>query len=123
MPKNIKITESEIQMQILAYLRSVGVFAFSVPNELLGKSQRSGGMSRMIKFRNMGLTAGVADLICLLPGGRVFFMEVKTPTGRQSENQKSFEDRVRGLGFDYHIARSIEDAKKIMEDKKWKNLH
>ena len=122
MPKNIKITEAEIEMQILAYLRSAGVFAFSVPNELLGKSQRSGGMARMIKFRNMGLTSGVADLICLLPGGRVFFLEVKTPTGRQSENQKAFESRVTGLGFDYHIARSIEDARKIMEDKQWKNL-
>lgn len=47
--------------------------------------QKRGGM--FIKFTSPGM-AGVPDRIAILPGGRVWFVELKTEHGRLSEIQK-----------------------------------
>jgi len=44
---------------------------------------------------------GVADRIVLLPGGVVWFVEVKTVTGRLSEMQKIFAADMARLGQNY----------------------
>lgn len=113
--KKPKLSESDIQMQIVAYLRARGVMHFSVPNELLGRSNTPAGMARMMRFRNMGLTSGVSDLILLLPGARSVFLELKTASGKQSETQALFQRRAESLGFIYHIARSLGEAQEITE--------
>lgn len=63
---------------------------------------------------NIGLP-GEADLTLFAKGGKTVFVEVKTPTGRQSKQQKAFQKRVEELGFEYMIARSLEDIKKFVE--------
>ena len=48
--------------------------------------------------------AGVPDRIVLLPGGRIYFIELKRPKdGRLSERQKWWRERILGLGFDYCV--------------------
>lgn len=63
---------------------------------------------------NIGLP-GEADLTLFQRGGKTVFIEVKTPTGRQSKQQKAFQKRVEELGFEYLIARNLEDIKKLVE--------
>ena len=43
--------------------------------------------------------AGVPDRIVLLPGGRIYFVELKRPDGRPSELQKAWAKKIRPLGF------------------------
>ncbi len=40
-------------------------------------------------------------------------MKFKTPTGRQSQNQKTFETLCKQCGISYDLARSLDDVKEI----------
>jgi hypothetical protein len=53
---------------------------------------------------------GVADRIVVLPGGRVWFVEVKQMGGRLSPLQRVFADEIAALGCDYRIVWSKEDV-------------
>lgn len=57
---------------------------------------------------------GTADLLAILPQGRVLWIETKTEVGRQRPEQKNFENTVTKLGHTYIIARSVEDVKKYL---------
>lgn len=56
--------------------------------------------------------AGVADRIVLMPGGVVWFVEVKAPGGRLSPLQKLFAARMEELGMNYATVWSREDVDK-----------
>jgi hypothetical protein len=56
------------------------------------------------------MIAGVSDLIMIEPS-RVIFIEVKTPIGKQSENQIKFQKKVELLGFEYWLVRSLDEFK------------
>ncbi len=53
---------------------------------------------------------GVADRIVLLPGGVVWFVEIKTATGRLSPWQKVFAAEMRRMGMNYIVIRSKEEV-------------
>jgi hypothetical protein len=57
----------------------------------------------------MGVHPGFADLV-VVAEGRVAFLEVKTATGRLSDDQKSFRDIIRAQTLPYAVVRSIDDA-------------
>lgn len=63
---------------------------------------------------NIGLP-GEADLTLFAKGGRTYFIEIKTPKGRQSKQQKQFQKAVEKLGFSYIIMKSVDDAKRFIE--------
>jgi hypothetical protein len=44
------------------------------------------------------------------------YIEFKTETGKQSPNQKLFEESCRAVNESYHIARSVQDGLKILEE-------
>lgn len=104
----MKHDEHLIQKSIVDFLRLNRIEVFAVPNG----GRRDAVTGAMLKAE--GATAGVSDLIILLPKKPVF-VEVKTKNGRQSENQIEFQKRVERLGFEYYIWRSVDDAVK------WKN--
>jgi hypothetical protein len=54
--------------------------------------------------------AGVADRLVLLPGGVVWFIEVKAPDGRLSPLQMLFARRMAELGMQYRTIWSKEDV-------------
>lgn len=74
------------------------------------------------KLKAEGVLSGVADIIFLKPnrfyGG--LLIELKTPTGRQSENQKLWQNKITEDGYKYVIVRSLDDFKReiksYMED-------
>ena len=63
--------------------------------------------------RVSGLPKGFADVMVVLPSGRVAFVEVKTDSGKLSPEQKGFLEKMRGLGALAGVARSVQDALEI----------
>lgn len=61
---------------------------------------------------------GMADLTLFADGGKTIFVEVKTSTGRLSDQQKRFKKAVEELGFEYLVIRSKEEAVNLCEQLK-----
>lgn len=59
---------------------------------------------------------GEADLTLFAKGGKTVFIEIKTAAGRQNKQQKAFEKRVKELGFEYVIMRSLDDAREFIRE-------
>lgn len=59
--------------------------------------------------------SGIADLIVLGGPNRVTFLEVKTPKGRQSVEQKVFEEICAKHKVKYAVVRSVGEAIKICQ--------
>ena len=58
---------------------------------------------------------GVSDLIGWTEGGRFVALEVKGPRGRITDEQAAFIDLVRRSGGLAGVARSLDDARAILE--------
>ena len=58
---------------------------------------------------------GVSDLLGWTEGGRFVAIEVKASRGRVTDEQKAFIDLVRRSGGVAGVARSIDDARAILE--------
>lgn len=79
---------------------------FSVPNESCWKNKNY--------FEQTGLLSGVSDLIVVLPN-KVLFIEMKSKTGRQSIEQKQFQQHITELGFEYHLIRDFDTFHKLIQ--------
>jgi hypothetical protein len=51
---------------------------------------------------------GLPDRLCLLPGGLVFFAEIKSTGAKPTKIQNLMHDRIRALGFKVFIIDSTE---------------
>ena len=78
---------------------------------LVRRTIEHGGVA--YKFLSPG-RVGVADRIVLLPGGVVWFVELKTATGRLSPLQKVFAADMARMGMNYALLRSKEDVDEII---------
>lgn len=76
------------------------------------------GFTKDGRFFSTGLPKGFSDLFGFrLSDGRAVFIEVKTATGRVRPEQQNFIEQMRSNGALAGIARSVEEARKIiMED-------
>lgn len=107
--KKHKKEEHYLQCQIVNYLRTNGFLVFAIAN---------GGSRNAIEGANLkkeGVLAGVADLQVLLNNGKSLFLEVKTEKGKQQQTQKSFEDKCKELGHNYHVVRSVDDVINVLQ--------
>lgn len=59
---------------------------------------------------------GIPDRLCLLPGGRVVFVELKKPTGVLSEVQRMRHAVLRKLGFTVAVVWSKTDAADLLSN-------
>lgn len=66
------------------------------------------------RWFDAGLPPGTPDLLAVLPGGRTAWIEVKTPRGAVRPEQARFLRRLQGMGHAAGVARSLEDAEKII---------
>lgn len=78
-----------------------------VERHLVRLVEKAGG--KAYKFVSPG-RAGVADRLVVLPGGRVWFVELKTSTGRLSALQQVFAADMAALGQNYTVLWSKDDA-------------
>jgi len=118
------MTEKQIQNEII---RAVGTLPW-----LRVWRNHPGGAWRQGRFITFGIP-GQADLTGIVPvtqvlacphcggelstppvGGRLE-VEVKTPTGRQSTDQKNFQKIIERFHGIYILARSPEDAMRVLE--------
>jgi len=58
---------------------------------------------------------GVADRIVCLPGGVVWFVELKTATGRLSPLQKVFAADMARMGINYIVIRSKGEVDELLQ--------
>lgn len=104
--------ELKIQAECYRWLRGMGVFCHSIPNEADGRSAVV-----QMQLMSAGLVPGVADMLVWWPvkEGHVElgYLEFKTPKGKQSEYQKAFEKKCAEYGLSYDLARNLEDVQKI----------
>lgn len=90
--KALKPTESEVLRACLDYLRARGILAWR--NNTGAMSATYKGKTRFIRFSE----PGIADILGVLPGGRLLAVECKRPGGKLSELQAAFLARVRDAG-------------------------
>lgn len=65
------------------------------------------------KKKALGVVSGPSDLIFILCG-EVVFIEMKTPTGTQSDEQKDFQLKVSHRGHQYIIIRTLDQFKSFI---------
>lgn len=63
-----------------------------------------------LKFESPGFT-GVPDRMILMPGGEMFFVELKAPGKKERPRQRYVQDQLRALGF--IVMSSIDDEEGI----------
>lgn len=110
-------TEARIQQEIFVWANNnfclkhhnPKCIFYSIPNDSSSKEET------MRKLAT-GMKPGASDFVFVIPNKSIYF-EVKTPTGIQSENQKEFENDIKALGFEYHLVRSLDEFKKIINAK------
>lgn len=105
----MKKLEDRIQQEIVIWFRNHCIIE-KLPYIIYAVMNDEPTKARRIRAWQMGVLAGVSDLI-VETGERLIYCEVKTETGTQSKDQKEFESKVKALGRDYILVRSVEDFK------------
>lgn len=106
----VELKECQIQSQCVQWFR------FQYPEFIIFSTNNEACFRRITYFNSLGLLNGVSDLIILLPHGKTLFIEMKNKKGRQREEQKTFQEKVEGLGFHYFICRSLEQFQEIINN-------
>ena len=93
-----------------AYPAYRGGCLFAVPNG----GHRNIQTARSLKAE--GVTSGVSDLLLLVPKRDYhgLCVEVKTPVGRQSDNQKNWQRIIEAQGYRYEIVRSLDEFAELV---------
>lgn len=87
---------------------SVDMRERDVEQRLVRLVERAGGLC--LKWTSPG-TVGVPDRIVIMPGGRVYFVELKRPGGRPRPSQLAFHRRLAKRGIQVHV---VDDADAFM---------
>ncbi len=68
------------------------------------------------RFKGCGIK-GASDFLAITApdwGNDIHFIECKSDTGKQSADQKAFQEMVEKLGCEYILARTLEDVSEII---------
>jgi len=105
----IKTKEQAIQDSIRVALAQAGYVVFRTN---VGKVKTADG-----RFFDTGLPTGFPDIMGYKPeNGRIFFIEVKTATGKRRADQVRFAKNLRDKCAIYGVARSAEEAVTIVKN-------
>lgn len=98
-----KKTEANIQNEIIIWcnMNKPNVVLIPVVNEAAYNN------------RNQTILKGTSDLIAVTEE-KVLFIEVKDGYNKQTPAQIVFEKRVKNIGYEYHIVRSVDEFKEII---------
>lgn len=104
--------EDDLQINLVKHVnwRLVpGVMFWHTPNG--GKRSLAAGK----RLKAMGVRRGVLDLTFLLPGPRMFMLELKWGDGRMSDDQEEFARELDALGIEWACAWTLDNALTILE--------
>ena len=105
----IKGAEQAIQDSIRVALAQAGYVVFRTN---VGKVKTADG-----RWFDSGLPIGFPDLMGYKPdNGRIFFIEVKTATGKRRKDQALFAQGLKNKNVIYGVARSADEAVKIVKN-------
>lgn len=105
----LKGREQATQDSIRVALAQAGYIVFRTN---VGKVKTADG-----RWFDSGLPTGFPDLMGYKPSnGRIFFIEVKTPKGKRRADQVRFAKNLRDKCVIYGVARSADEAVKIVRD-------
>jgi len=105
----IKTKEQAIQDSIRVALAQAGYIVFRAN---VGKVKTSDG-----RWFDTGLPSGFPDLMGYKPNnGRIYFIEVKTKTGRRRKDQIAFAKGLKDKHVIYGVCRSADEAVTIVRD-------
>ena len=68
------------------------------------------------KLKIMGLQPGWPDFVIVLPSGRLGGLELKSEGGRQSSDQKAFQQALTAAGGRYAVCRSLADVEETADE-------
>jgi len=104
----MKRPEQELQNAVADYLfmleKHNGFLWFAVPN---------GGHRSKIEaaiFKGQGVRAGIPD-ICIIKGGKSYFIELKSAKGRMSPAQEHIKEMLEMVGSPVLVCRSLDEVK------------
>ena len=104
----MRTEEHTLQLELICFYRNnyqrkgLGVI-IPVPNEYTYKD------------KSAVIEKGASDLIVIMKG-RTIFVENKSKKGSQSPDQIEFQKKVESLGYQYHVCKSLEQFKTIIEN-------
>ena len=85
----------------------------TIEQNLIKQVKKLGGMA--LKFVSPG-TTGVPDRIVILPGGIIFFAELKRPGGAPRKRQGLMIRRLKELGAAAFVIDSKEKVEKVLQE-------
>lgn len=120
-PKKHKTDESILQCQCVAWFRwqypKLDKLLIAIPNGAMLHGTEKQRAIQANRLQSEGAVWGAADLFLSIPSGDLsgFWIEMKTPKGRQSDRQKAFEIAVTEKGYGYAMPRSFEEFQVIVK--------
>lgn len=106
----MKHEEYDLQCQVVAALSAAWIPVFSVPNHLLRN-----GVAELNREVRAGFRKGAPDLIAG-KNGKSYWLELKTPKGRQTLEQQAFAEIAPNFGAEYRVVRSLDDIKDLLNE-------
>lgn len=103
-----KLTEAQIEQAVCQWLYFKKYFVFKLKDQT---TYRDGKRHKPLPFQ----INGVADL-CAIKNGETFWIEVKTPTGTQSQAQKDFQKNIEMQSGVYILVRSVDELKEKLKE-------
>ena len=101
------VSEHRLQTALCDYLMLAArpeLHWFAIPN---GEKRHIRVAQRL---KNEGVRRGSPDLVFMLPGGKVGWLEMKAAKGRLQPEQEAFRDKALSLGHSWAVAKTIEEA-------------
>ena len=109
----MKMKETDLRNQILDWLMYRNIYAWL--------NNTAGTYSKRTKsyFKNPRLKKGVADILGILPNGKLFAIECKVGKNKQDDNQKIFQKDIEANNGIYILAYNLEEVEKYLKNNKF----
>lgn len=116
--------ESRLQQQCVYWFRTQYPHYAMLMTHPINEGSGHSEIDRMRQaiHKKEGTVRGVPDLLLFMPAvynALTYFglgIEVKTATGRQSQEQKDYQKIFEAAGYKYVIVRSLEEFKQVVND-------